>query len=160
MAQQLSFPLSVARVASSQEDVRETSRNSGPEVDAYLREVGLPPGLSWCAAFVSWCVAEAVRQAGGPGGPPRFRGSGGALRLLELNSSLRLGRPSPDGPCVFVVDRGHGLGHTGFCLELRPDGTMLTVEGNTDPGGDREGDGVYARSDRRADSCAGFLAIG
>jgi hypothetical protein len=68
-------------------------------------------------------------------------------------------------PCIFVIDRGEGKGHCGFVLEVLPDGHMVTLEGNTGPGPaapaeDREGDGVYQRSDRKAADCVGFLRIG
>jgi hypothetical protein len=33
--------------------------NRGPEVEKYLRSVGLGGGYAWCAAFVSWTLREA-----------------------------------------------------------------------------------------------------
>ena len=54
------------QVAITQIGVMEKPKgsNSGPEVDAYLASVGLPPGLPWCMAFNNFCVQKAARDAG------------------------------------------------------------------------------------------------
>ncbi|MBM3449786.1 MAG: hypothetical protein FJX78_02155 [Armatimonadetes bacterium] len=40
-------------IAGSQEGVREVGGpNQGPQVNEYLKSVGLGPGARWCAAFV------------------------------------------------------------------------------------------------------------
>lgn len=132
--------------------------NRGPEVDAYLRAAGLDPtqgAYPWCAALVTWCVIEATKIVGGP---PAFRGSAGALRLLDLNPGLRLAAPIE--PCVFVMDHGQGKGHAGFVLSIDaqdPD-ILLTLEGNTDAGGSRTGGQAMLRTRRRAE-IAGYLRI-
>jgi hypothetical protein len=56
-------------IAASQIGVVEQPPNSnrGPEVDEYLRSVGLDPEgnhYSWCAAFVYWCFQQAAIQLG------------------------------------------------------------------------------------------------
>src|SRR5258708_19315741 len=38
--------------------------NSGPEVDAYLAYVGLPPGQPWCAAFACTMVYRTLVEMG------------------------------------------------------------------------------------------------
>jgi hypothetical protein len=133
--------------------------NRGPEVDEYLRCVGLDASRGnypWCAAFVTWCIAEAVKAVGGP---PRFRGSASALLLRVLNKPLIL--PGPAANCVFVMDHGQGKGHTGFVLGIDPhDPTLLhTVEGNTDASGSRTGGQVMVRTRHVAD-CVCFIFIG
>jgi hypothetical protein len=51
-------------VASSFVGVTERGANRGPEVEMFLRGVGLGPGHAWCAAFVSYCLE--VAQVDGP----------------------------------------------------------------------------------------------
>jgi hypothetical protein len=36
--------------------------NRGPEVEAWLARVGLPPGNPWCMAFAWCCVDDAFRS--------------------------------------------------------------------------------------------------
>ena len=43
---------------------------------------------------------------------------------------------------LFVIDHGHGLGHTGI-IEAVGAGLLTTIEGNTDASRTREGGGVY-----------------
>lgn len=141
------------RVAATQVGVRETGRNSGPEVDAYLSSVGLGPGFSWCAAFVHWCFVTGAASVQQPNPCPH---TAGALRLLAL-CPAKWHFDEPEGADVFVIDHGHGLGHVGFVEGVNPDGTLRTVEGNTNGGGSREGDGVYRRTRRPDEINRGYL---
>ncbi|SEL99132.1 hypothetical protein SAMN05216436_10188 [bacterium A37T11] len=48
------------QIYTTQIGVREkTGKNDGPEVEKYLRYIGLPKGYSYCAAYVCWCLNEA-----------------------------------------------------------------------------------------------------
>ena len=165
------------RIAGTQADkkVRETSRNSGPEVDAYLRSVGLGPGYAWCAAFVHWCFDQGSAALALDNPCPR---TAGTLHLWdmcpaewrmkpminpdttdgEIEAMIAAATPAPGD--VFVIDHGHGLGHVGFIEGRKDDGSWWTVEGNTNPGGSREGDGVYRRTRRRDEVNRGYLRIG
>ena len=147
------------RVALSQVGVRETSRNSGPEVDAYLSSVGLGPGYSWCCAFVHWCFEVGAASVNLPNPCPH---TAGALKLWSMSPQEAKWGPKdePEPGDVFVIDHGHGLGHVGFVVELDQAGDLVTVEGNTNPGGSREGDGVYRRTRRREEINRGYLRIG
>lgn len=141
------------RVAQSQIGVRETSRNGGPEVDAYLSSVGLGPGYPWCAAFVHWCFAAGAASLGVRNDCPQ---TAGALKMwASANPGEIADDPEPGD--VFVIDHGHGLGHVGFVEAVNADGSLATVEGNTNGGGSREGDGVYRRSRARDEINRGFL---
>lgn len=145
------------KIALTQEGVREhpLGSNSGPEVNQYLACVGLPPGNSWCAALVSWCINEAYHALGGA--KPTFKASGSALHLLDRNPTLKT-HPGPN--TIFVIDHGHGLGHTGFCISIDANGNMTTIEGNTNNGGSRQGDGVYKLTRRSvSDINGGWLTI-
>ena len=60
---------------------------------------------------------------------------------------------------VFVIDHGGGKGHVGF-VEGAANGRLVTVEGNSNDGGSREGTGVF-RLDRRTIGTinAGFIGL-
>lgn len=157
----MSVRMEALRIAQSQVGVRETSRNSGAEVDAYLSSVGLGPGFSWCAAFVHWCfeVGAASVQLANP-----CPHTAGALRLWDLCEPHERDREptfvAVQPGDVFVIDHGHGQGHVGFVESTASPETLWTIEGNTNPGGSREGDGVYRRQRSRAEITRGYLRIG
>ena len=143
----------VLEVASAEEKkpVREDPPNSnrGADVVKYLNSVGVPPGNSWCAAFVFWCFGEAARQLGR--GNPVFRTGGclahwngapgaGAQRIVgaKAQADPSLLRPG----MIFIMDHGGGLGHTGL-IESVAGGLITTIEGNSNNDGSREGVGVF-----------------
>ncbi|WP_318546299.1 hypothetical protein [Flavobacterium columnare] len=55
-------------VATRQIGVQEIPKgsNAGPEVEIYLKSVGLGKGYSWCMAFVYYCVLESSKKTGNP----------------------------------------------------------------------------------------------
>lgn len=61
------FPELLAQIAESQEGVREKGGNNrGPEVREYQTATWLTPGpWAWCAAFVCWCMFQAIKLHGG-----------------------------------------------------------------------------------------------
>ena len=145
--------------------MREVLRNSnrGPEVDAYLRRTGVPPGLPWCCAFVYWCFDEAALALGRPNPMVRTAGclnhwnrapSHGATRLMKHHAVADPGRIRPG--MVLIMDFGGGKGHTGF-VESVHGGFITTVEGNTDASKTREGGGVYRLTRKIVDINKGFI---
>ncbi|GAC1651520.1 MAG: hypothetical protein NVS9B15_11780 [Acidobacteriaceae bacterium] len=130
--------------------------NRGPQVDQYLRRVGLDPTgehYSWCVAFVYWCFDEAAASLQRPNPLPR---TAGVLdewnRAAHITTATRIdaghaqNQPGVVLPgAMFIMDHGGGLGHTGI-VESIAAGTLTTIEGNTNPGGSREGYGVFRRS--------------
>lgn len=141
--------------------------NRGPRVDQYLKAVGLDPAagsFSWCAAFVYWCFGESAR--GLSRGNPVVRTAGvmdhwrraeqaGARRLAADDATADPSRIHPG--MIFVLDTGGGFGHTGL-VEAIDGGRLITVEGNTNDGGSREGVGVFRRNGRKIASInRGFI---
>ena len=58
---------------------------------------------------------------------------------------------------MFVVDTGGGHGHMGLVAEVLG-GKLITIEGNTNDGGSREGVGVFRRESRKiAEINKGFV---
>ncbi len=142
--------------------VRETSRNQGPEIALFWNDTSYPAGDEnrepWCAAFVCFCLAEAVRQ----GWRPRVKAlpREAAVRYFLDWCRGRYGvevwendgkRPPQAGDIAVFLPR---LSHIGF-VESISGRTLTTIEGNTDAGGGREGDGVHRR--QRALSFPGWF---
>jgi hypothetical protein len=138
------FAAKVLELAATQIGVREHGRNRGPEIDEYCREIGHDPEKRdpWCAIFVSAMVRRAATALGVQ---VPIRLTAGCFTLDEQAPvTMRTTTPAPG--CIFLL-QGHK--HTGFLVELLPDGRWSTIEGNTNDGGSPEGDGVYARTRRR-----------
>jgi hypothetical protein len=49
---------------------------------------------------------------------------------------------------IFVLDTGGGAGHTGLVVSIEG-GRLITLEGNTNDGGSREGVGVFRCNGRK-----------
>jgi len=86
------LPQTAAEVSTRYLHVREaTNRNDGPEVEMFLRYLGLPKGQPWCAAFSLYCYKEAadVLQVKQPF--PRYGRVAIAVgyRAVETRSSIR-----------------------------------------------------------------------
>jgi hypothetical protein len=49
---------------------------------------------------------------------------------------------------LFIIDLGEGLGHSGMVVET-VNGRLVTIKGNTNDGGSRNGIGVFRREARK-----------
>jgi hypothetical protein len=159
----------VLEVAASQIGVMEEppGSNRGPKVDQYLSAVGLDPttgSFPWCAAFVYWCFAQAGKALNRENPVIctaqvldhwRKAGERGVRRVLqpEAVNNPALVKPGQ----IFVIATGAGNGHTGL-VERTSGGKLVTIEGNTNVGGSREGIGVFRRESRKTvDINRGFI---
>jgi hypothetical protein len=156
-------------VAATQIGVREVPKNSnrGPQVDKYLRAAGLDPEdgcFPWCCAFTYWCFGQAADSLGRANPVVRTAGCLDHWRRAGLKGIPRLLRadavanPALVKPgMVFIMDFGGGKGHTGL-VEKVEGGKLVTIEGNTDGSGTREGGGVYRMTNRKiVDMGKGFI---
>jgi hypothetical protein len=147
------------QVATTQVGVREDPRrpNRGPQVDHYLRSVGLDPSgaHAWCAAFVYWCFERAAERTRIQNPLPRTAAVLEQWVTAEASGGRRL--PADVAAAdpylvkpgfIFVMDTGSGRGHMGIVERAGP-GTLVTIEGNTNQAGSREGVGVFRRATRR-----------
>jgi len=156
--------------AASQVGVMEDppGSNRGPQVDQYLRSVGVNPSTGsypWCAAFVYWSFERAAARVGAANPVVRTAGvlnhwnkagESGARRILpeELLDDFSLLKPG----LIFIMSTGGGKGHTGLVEDFRDD-RLITIEGNTNLPGDREGVGVFRRTGRKiSDINKGFIS--
>lgn len=126
--------------------------NSGPEVEIYLKSVGLPKGYSWCMAFVYWCTQKAAIQMVVKNPLKRTAGV-----LDQYNSRPLLVQAIPQQGDIFIMDLGKGLGHTGI-IEKIVGNTLYTIEGNTNSEGGREGYKV-CRKKREIRTIKAFLRL-
>ena len=145
--------------------VREIPRNSncGPDVETYLRSVGLDKGYAWCVAFLYWCCDTAARLQHRANPMVRTAGVLKHWQLAETHGATRiLATSAAANPALvhagamFVIDHGQGLGHTGL-VETVVGGLLTTLEGNTDGSRSREGSGVYRLTRKISDINRGFI---
>lgn len=126
--------LQLIALAEQEMGVREhNGKNEGPRVETYLRYVGLGKGHPWCAAFVSWLHGQAGFAQ------PR---SGWSPSLFP--ASRRIGSAKPGAVLGIYVPALKRIAHVGLVTDIRQD-WIDSIEGNTNPAGTREGDGVYRR---------------
>ena len=146
-------------IAQGEVGVREEGPNTGSRVIIYQMSTSLSPGpWPWCAAFVSWCVREWVMRMtdaertriGALDGPIGWRCNSANVYDWEkwaVNRRLKLfeeDQPMQPGDIVTF-----DFGHIGIVKEDHGP-QFVSIEGNTNDQGSREGDGVYVR--RRARS--------
>ena len=138
----------------TQEGVRETSKNQGPGIAKYWEATTYgPDGYKnrepYCSALICWAMAEAVKHTSPQGFRP-FRSAkaydveawakknaGNGVTTLDNASAARSGD-------LFTLS---AVSHIGQIVRIEGN-VAVTIEGNTDGSGSREGDGVYIR--RRA----------
>ena len=147
--------------ALSQLGVREKGgANCGPEVEMYLKSVGLGKGHPWCMAFVYWCFDQAAKELGNPN--PLVK-TGGVLngwnkatctkiKAVDSKNNPALVQPGQ----IFIIDHGGGYGHTGIVKSVSG-GFIKTIEGNTNDNHTREGIGVFELTRKIKDINKGFL---
>lgn len=139
LAANIAYCSSLKTVYDSQIGVRElTGNNDGSEVEAYLAYAGHKKGAPWCAAFVGWCHAQAGVNA------PRSAWSPDWFKTnVVYRRDWRKDYPPPEPGMVFGLwfqNLGR-VAHVGF-IDGGDSKSYITVEGNTNGAGSREGDGV------------------
>jgi hypothetical protein len=145
-------------IALSQQGVSEQPKgtNTGPQVNEYLKSAGISPGYPWCMAFVYWCVSRACEEFKIVNPLVRTGGVMNQWNQTKLRKIPRISRSVKPGD-VFIMQFGHGTGHTGF-VEKIEGGLIYTIEGNTNDDGSREGYEV-ARRTRPISSFIGFIQL-
>ena len=149
----MSLAPSIVKIATAEIGVEEVNgSNCGPRVDQYKAATWLNPKQSWpwCAAFVCWVVQEAMGATGTKQTKgfkrPRTAGAYDMERWsLDQDSSTWTKEPHRNdiGAGDIVVFK---FSHIGFAVSS-PDkaGYVMTVEGNTDGQGTREGGAVLRK---------------
>lgn len=126
--------------------------NCGPRVNEYKAATNLPPKESWpwCAAFVDWCVWQAMRAEHAEYTFKRPTTAGAwdleNWSLKQDDSTNTKRNPGNDIKAGDIVI--FKFSHVGIATSNAYTDTQVvdTVEGNTDKAGSREGGGVYAKT--------------
>jgi hypothetical protein len=139
------FRTNIITTAESQLHVRETTgQNDGPDVKKYLKVTGLGEGYPWCAAFVSW-----VFQKTGGNAPRSARVVDWFKANIVYKRDWRKTTISPEKGMVagLYYPRLGRYGHIGIVAQTGPGQlkNVITIEGNTNAAGSREGQGVYRK---------------
>lgn len=150
------------KVAASQVGIMENPEgsNSGPEVNAYLKSVGLDPGYYWCAAYVYWCFQKASDKLGKPN--PVFKTAGCINHWNKTKGKKIAAADAVENPGllkpgqIFIINHGRGSGHTGL-IEKVEGGFLHTIEGNSNPAGSSNGIGVFRLERKIAKINQGFI---
>lgn len=161
--------LALVAAAKSQVGMAETSKNAGPALvkywDATSYEQGDEDRQPWCAAFVAWCVFQAMIKEPLLAVGDKTRPRSAAVRdwvpwaMKPENGCVVFGprdpkyKPEPGDIVVFTFS------HIGIVESF--DGWakgLNTIEGNTDDQGSREGVKV-ARRVRAASQCKSFIRL-
>jgi peptidoglycan hydrolase-like protein with peptidoglycan-binding domain len=136
--------------------------NRGPEVDEYVRATGFPPsdGFAWCVCFIFFCYREAATALGRAN--PMIETAGvldlwtkagqqGVPRVTQVKARNNPALIKPGQ--IFIIDTppAGGGGHAGL-VEQVIGGKLVTIEGNTNDDGSREGIGVFRRKQRKITS--------
>lgn len=130
------------QIYQSQVGVREQGgANQGKQVEQYLASVGFGPGFSWCAAYVSWCYQQVDVEHPQSAWVPSY-----AIKENLIYQRGKFMKQLPQTGDVFLIwyERLKRPAHIGF-IDQWQDAWVITVEGNTNDDGSREGDGVYRK---------------
>lgn len=147
------LPESIIKIATAEIGVEEVDgTNCGIRVDEYKSATWLDStkGWPWCAAFICWVIREALKDTDTKETKtfkrPRTAGAWDLENWsLAQDSSTQTKKPhrgdiQPGDIVIF------NFSHVGFAVS-NPDknGNVMTVEGNTDSSGSREGGGVFRK---------------
>lgn len=146
--------IAIAAAEVGTEEVNGT--NCGPRVNQYKAATWLPADKSWpwCAAFICWCVREAMRAAGiketATFKRPRTAGAldleNWSLAQDDTTTTLRGVSWRNIKPGDIVTFKFSTGGHCGIAISAcDANGNFKTIEGNTDSAGSREGGGVFRK---------------
>lgn len=146
----------VKKIYDSEVGVREQGINAGKEVERYLSYVDLSRGQPWCAAFICWVYGQAGVDHHRSGWTPDLFPSSKiiwskaqAYPTGQISSKRQLAShqlKTPDTGDIFALffPEKNRIAHAGFVDQWK-DPWLITVEGNTNSSGSREGDGVHRK---------------
>lgn len=120
--------------------------NSGTMVERFLKAVGLKRGDPWCAAVVADAGKRALRDPVTKKSTWPLPMTGGCAYLHSWAAQRKVLRETPQVGDVFLLwypSKGR-MAHTGIITAVLPDGSCMTLEGNTSDGKSREGWGLLS----------------
>ena len=150
------------KVAQSQVGQMENplGSNWGHPVEDYLAAVGINEPASYCMAGVYWCFDQACKELGITPNPLTKTGlvAHAWQVAYPYHKSTDIPGFQPQPGDIFIMIFGvSGHGHTGIVEAINPDGSLGTIEFNTDTTGSPEGVGVFRRTRHFVPPIVGFL---
>lgn len=143
------LPSALVELARKEIGVEEVNgTNCGPRVNEYKAATWLDPekGWAWCAAFICWLVREALKKTGvqetAKFKRPQTAGAWDFINWsLAQDASTQTKRNPGDDiqPGDIVV---FTFSHIGLAVATPAGNRVMTIEGNTDGEGSREGGAV------------------
>ena len=130
--------------------VRETNGyNRSPEIDSMNQNCRNPPGASYCAAAVYWCLDKAgvyyPNKKSGLARSLRNNNTFTAWDVLNKKKNIKAGD-------AIIWQKGKTInGHAALADEDWPGSSGKTIEANTSPGGSgnqADGDGFFIKKRR------------
>lgn len=123
--------------------VREIPKGSnwGPSIKVYLNSVNVKTPAAWCAAFVHYCLSK----AGIPNTITAWSPTAHNPKNLVYFQNKLLKGPEPGDVFCLWFPKLKRIAHTGFFDRQQNNSIFVSVEGNTNEAGSREGDGVYRK---------------
>lgn len=137
--------IDVAKIWLGQKETKGPNRS--PFIDRINRAVGVPLGSPWCASFVTFCFTDAGREK------PEWASAGSQAIMRWFKKNKRFSTSAQDilkwkGALFGWTNADKIHGHIGIVrARFTTDGKIVaigTLEGNTNDGGSRNGDGAYA----------------
>lgn len=130
--------LLLLKIAVGELGLREkTGNNDGKRVAEFLAYVGLKKPEPWCAAYISWVFGQVGFEKPRSGWSP------------DLFPNSRLARSALPGNVIGIYfPEKKRIAHVGL-IEKQDGDWLLSLEGNTNLSGSREGDGVYRKRRHR-----------
>jgi hypothetical protein len=147
-----SFAKEMVGIAKTQVGVVEQPRNSnsGPQVEGwYQRSTWLKgTGFAWCAAFICYLFREASKK---PDMQYSFKlpQTAGAYDFENWARNNSNYVDVISGPFTRIIPGDiiiFNFSHIGIAVDVSTNGSVSTIEGNTNSAGSREGDGVYQKN--------------
>jgi hypothetical protein len=147
------LPSAIVAIATEEIGVTEVNgTNCGVRVNQFKSATVLPADepWPWCAAFVCWVVREAAARAGVPFTPTFKRPTTAGAYAMENWSLAQDSSTWTKKPHRNDIEAGDivvfKFSHVGFAVS-KPDasGYVMTVEGNSDAAGSREGGAVLRK---------------
>ena len=138
-----------------------TGNNDGPEIERMLLNCGINIPAPYCACYLHNGLLD-IGLNGGPGHQPAFtpRWFEDKNRIKYVRDVSNIHMNFEKGWVFGVYFRNlQRIAHVGVILEDFGDGYVLTIEGNTNSAGSREGNGVFIRIRHKSEiyKCADWL---
>lgn len=152
----------IIEVAKKYVGYKEKPNNSGfynSLFEQKMKQVGFYTGAPWCAFFAILCFAEAY-----PDLYLKYRRhfSGNSQSMFRAFKSLGMTSDTPSIGSLMIFRQGTSSisGHTAIVTAIGNRNNVLTIEGNTNFTGARNGDAVCARSRSLKTGTTGLNPIG